>query len=40
MTFMTLRLTLEVEDERFEAVLAEAQKCCDRVDKGCRILVN
>ena len=40
MNFMTLRLTLEAEDERFEAVLAEAQKCCDRVDKGCRILVN
>jgi copper chaperone CopZ len=40
MNFMTQKLTLEAEDARFEAVLAEAQKCCDRVDKGCRILIE
>ena len=40
MNFMTQKLTLEAEDEKFEAVLAEAQKCCDRVDKGCRILIE
>ena len=40
MNFMTQKLTLEADDERFEAVLAEAQKCCDRVDKGCRILIE
>ena len=40
MNFMTQKLTLEAEDGCFEAVLAEAQKCCDRVDKGCRILVE
>lgn len=39
MNFMTQKLTLDAEDDRFEEVLAEAQKCCDRVDKGCRILV-
>ena len=40
MSFMTEKLTLEADDELFEAVLAEAQKCCDRVDKGCRILIE
>ena len=40
MNFLTQRLTLEAEDTRFDEILAEAQKCCDRVDKGCRILVN
>lgn len=40
MNFMTQRLTLDADDERFEEILAEAQRCCDRVDKGCRILVH
>ena len=40
MNFMTQKLTLEAEDARFDAILAEAQQCCDRVDKGCRILVE
>ncbi len=40
MNFMTQKLTLEAEDARFEEVLAEAQKCCDRVDKGRRILIE
>ena len=40
MNFMTQKLTLDAEDARFEEILAEAQKCCDRVDKGCRIVVN
>ena len=40
MNFMTQKLTLEAEDERFDEILAEAQKCCDRVDKGCRIVTN
>ena len=40
MNFMTQKLTLEAEDARFDEILAEAQRCCDRVDKGCRILVK
>lgn len=40
MNFMTQRLTLDAEDGRFDEILAEAQKCCDKVDKGCRILIN
>ena len=38
MNFMTQKLTLDADDERFDEILAEAQKCCDRVDKGCRIV--
>lgn len=40
MNFMTQRLTIDADDERFDEILAEAQRCCDRVDKGCRILVD
>lgn len=40
MNFMTQKLTLEAEDDRFEEILAQAQKCCTKVDKGCRILVD
>ena len=40
MNFMTQKLTLEADDERFDEILAEAQKCCDRVDKGCRIVTQ
>ena len=39
MNFMTQKLTLEAEDARFDEILAEAQKCCDKVDKGCKIIV-
>ncbi|MBQ1372152.1 MAG: cation transporter [Oscillospiraceae bacterium] len=38
MNFMTQKLTLEAEDARFEEILEEAQRCCDKVDKGCRIV--
>ena len=38
--FMTQKLTLDADDERFDEILAEAQKCCDKVDRGCRILVE
>ena len=34
MNFMTQKLTLEADDDRFDEILAEAQKCCDKVDKG------
>ncbi len=40
MNFMTQKLTLDAEDAHFDEILAEAQKCCDRVDKGCRIVIN
>ena len=40
MNYMTQKLTLDADDERFDEILAEAQKCCDKVDRGCRILVE
>lgn len=40
MNFMTQKLTLDAEDARFDEILAEAQKCCDKVDKGCRIVIQ
>ena len=40
MNFMTQKLSLDAADERFDEILAEAQKCCDRVDKGCRIVAK
>ena len=40
MNFMTQKLTLEAEDDRFEEILAQAQKCCEKVDKGCRIVIK
>lgn len=40
MNFMTQKLTLDADDERFDEILAEAQKCCDKVDKGCKIRIE
>ena len=37
---MAQKMILEAPDDRFDEILAEAQKCCDKVDKGCRILLN
>lgn len=39
MNFLTQKLTIDAEDDRFDEILAEAQKCCDKVDKGCRIVI-
>lgn len=38
-SFMTQKLTLDADEQRFDEILAAAQKCCDRVDKGTRIVV-
>ena len=40
MNFMTQKLTLDADDARFDEILAEAQKCCDKVDKGCKIRIE
>ena len=37
-SFMAQKLTLEADDDRFDEILDEAQRCCERVDKGCRIV--
>lgn len=37
-SFMTQKLTLEAEDERFEKIVGQAQKCISRVERHCRIV--
>ena len=37
-SFMAQKLTLEAEEARFDAILDEAQRRIDRVDKGCKIV--
>lgn len=36
-SFMAQKLTLDAEDERFEAILDEAVKICKKVEPDCRI---
>ncbi len=40
MSFMTQKLTIEADEERFDEIMAEAQKCCEKVDAGTKILVD
>ena len=37
-SFMAQKLTLDAEDERFDAILDEAQRAISRVEKSCRIV--
>ena len=37
-SFMTQKLTIDADDERFDEILEEAQKACANVDKECLIL--
>ena len=37
-SFMTQKLVLEADDDRFEAVLDEAQRACKKVEPDCGIL--
>ena len=36
-SFMAQKLVLDAEDERFEAVLDQAEKICRKVEPDCRI---
>ncbi|MGI6184566.1 MAG: cation transporter [Candidatus Fimadaptatus sp.] len=38
-SFMTQKLTLDVEDGRLDEVLSQAQKACSRIERHCRIIV-
>lgn len=38
--FLTQKLTLEAEDERFEEILPAAAKCCRRVDPHCEVVIQ
>ena len=37
-SFMTQKLVLEADDDRFEAVLDEAQRACKKFEPDCDIL--
>ncbi|MBO5489696.1 MAG: cation transporter [Eubacterium sp.] len=37
-SFMTQKLTIEAEDERFEEIMDEVQKVCAKVEPDCEIL--
>lgn len=37
-SFLTRKLTLEAEDARFDAVLAEAIRICKRIEPDCEIV--
>ncbi len=37
-SFMTQKLILDAEDERFEQIVDEAAKICKKVEPDCRIL--
>ncbi len=38
-SFMTQRMALEAEDDRFEDVLQKAIKACRKIEPDCRILL-
>ena len=37
-SFLTQKLTLDADDERFEEILDQAMKVCRRVEPDCKIL--
>lgn len=37
-SFMTQKLVLETEDDRFEGIMDEVVKCCKKVEPDCEIL--
>ncbi len=37
-SFITQKLTLVADDERFDEILDEAQRCCSKVERDCLIL--
>ncbi len=39
-SFMAQRMTLEADDEQFDAIAKKAAKACARVDSDCRLLVK
>ncbi len=38
-SFMTQKLTLEAEDERFDEIAREAARVCSKVDADCEVLL-
>lgn len=38
-SFMTQRLVIEADDDRFEEIVKEAVKACKKVDADCEVLI-
>ncbi|MBR1393227.1 MAG: cation transporter [Ruminococcus sp.] len=39
-SFVTQKLTLDADDERFDAVLKEAVKVCRKIEPDCEIVIK
>lgn len=39
-SFLAQKMTLEADDDRFDAVVKEAVKLCRRIEPDCRIIVK
>lgn len=39
-SFMTQKLTLEADDDRFDQIMKEAVKACKKVEPDCEIVVK
>ena len=39
-SFMTQKMTLDAEDERFDAIVQEAVKVCKKVEPDCEIVIR
>ena len=39
-SFVTQKLTLDADDERFDAVLKEAVKVCRKIEPDCEIIIK
>ncbi len=37
---LTQKLVLEAEDDRFDQIVEEAVKCCQKVDRDCQVIVK
>lgn len=38
-SFMTLKMTVEADDERFDDIMKEVVKVCKKIEPDCKILV-
>lgn len=39
-SFMTQKLTIEVEDDKFEDIMKQAQAVCTKIDAECKIVME
>ena len=39
-SFLTQKMTLDADDDRFDAILAQAVKCCKKVEPDCEIVLK